>query len=82
MDQKTIRENGLDLSYIIDAYTILKEQGMEAGFFRRFFDLLMGQRYIREMIEQGATAAEIKAQWQADVESFKQQRKPYLLYEE
>ncbi len=55
---------------------------MEQGFFRRFFDLLMGQRYIREMIEEGATAADIKAQWQADVESFKQQRKPYLLYAE
>ena len=82
MDQKQIRENGLDLSYIIDAYTILKEQGMEQGFFRRFFDLLMGQRYIREMIEEGASAADIKAQWQADVEAFKQQRKPYLLYAE
>jgi uncharacterized protein YbbC (DUF1343 family) len=82
MDQKQIRENGLDLSYIIDAYTILKEQGMEQGFFRRFFDLLMGQRYIREMIEEGASAADIKARWQADVEAFQQQRKPYLLYAE
>ena len=82
LDQKTIRENGLDLSYIIDAYTILKEQGMEQGFFRRFFDLLMGQRYIRQMIEEGASAAEIKAKWQADVEAFKLQRKPYLLYAE
>ena len=82
IDQKDIRENGLDLSYIIDAYTILKEQGMEQGFFRRFFDLLMGQRYIREMIEEGASAADIKAKWQADVEAFKQQRKPYLLYAE
>ena len=82
LDQKTIRENGLDLSYIIDAYTVLKEQGMEQGFFRRFFDLLMGQRYIRQMIEEGASAADIKAKWQADVEAFKLQRKPYLLYAE
>ena len=42
----------------------------------------MGQRYIREMIEEGASAADIKAKWQADVEAFKQQRKPYLLYAE
>ena len=82
MDQQEIRNKGLDLSYVIDAYTIMKEQGLEAGFFRRFFDLLMGQRYIREMIEEGATEPEIRAMWQADVAAFKQQRKPYLLYAE
>ena len=82
LPQEQIRQNGLDLSYIIDAYTILKEQGMEQGFFRRFFDLLMGQRYIREMIEEGASAADIRAKWQADDEAFLQQRKPYLLYAE
>ena len=72
----------MDLSYVIDAYTILKEQGMEMGFFRRFFDLLLGQTWVREMIEDGATAAEIKARWAPDVEAFRQQRKPYLLYAE
>ena len=55
---------------------------MEMGFFRRFFDLLLGQRYVREMIEEGATAEEIKARWQPDVEAFKELRKPYLLYAE
>ena len=50
--------------------------------FRRFFDLLLGQRYVREMIEEGATAEEIKARWQPDVEAFKELRKPYLLYAE
>jgi uncharacterized protein YbbC (DUF1343 family) len=34
------------------------------------------------MIEQGKSADEIKAMWQADVAKFKKQRKPYLLYEE
>jgi uncharacterized protein YbbC (DUF1343 family) len=34
------------------------------------------------MIKQGKTAAEIKATWADDVESFKQQRRPYLLYAE
>ena len=37
---------------------------------------------MREMIEEGATAEEIKARWQPDVEAFKELRKPYLLYAE
>jgi len=34
------------------------------------------------MIASGASADEIKATWQDDVARFKEQRKPYLLYEE
>ena len=82
MPKEEIFKRGMDLTYVIDAYTCLKEQGMEMGFFRRFFDLLLGQRYVREMIEEGATAEEIKARWQPDVEAFKELRKPYLLYAE
>ena len=82
MPWEEIWEKGLDLSYVIDAYTLLKEAGKADGFFRRFFDLLLGQTYVREMIISGASAQEIKAKWAPDVESFKQQRKPYLLYEE
>ena len=37
---------------------------------------------VREMIAQGMSAEEIKATWQGDVELFKVQRKPYLLYAE
>jgi uncharacterized protein YbbC (DUF1343 family) len=34
------------------------------------------------MIEHGKSAAEIRATWQNEVEKFKQQRRPYLLYSE
>jgi hypothetical protein len=34
------------------------------------------------MILAGATAEQIKARWSEDVERFKEQRRPYLLYEE
>jgi uncharacterized protein YbbC (DUF1343 family) len=51
-------------------------------FFRSFFEKLIGDGNIRTMIEQGATAEEIRATWADDVEKFKQQRKPYLLYAE
>ena len=51
-------------------------------FFRSFFELLIGTDYVRKMIKEGKSAEEIKARWKDDVEKFKVQRKPYLLYEE
>ena len=53
-------------------------------FFRngRFFDLLAGNGWIRQMIKDGATSEDLKKAWAPDVEQFLSQRKPYLLYEE
>ena len=36
---------------------------------------------VRKMIEDGCSAEQISKCWQADVETFKKQRKPYLLYD-
>ena len=79
---------GIDLRYVIDAYRRLGTDlsgnfvanGASTPFFRHFFDLLTGQAYVREMIEAGASAAEIRARWQSDVEKFAARRRPYLLY--
>ena len=76
-DDKYIRKQGIDLSYVIDAY---KNLNIGSRFFTSFFDLLAGCSYIREMIEQGCDADEIKARWQDDVTKFKKQRAPYLIY--
>ena len=76
-DDKYIRIQGIDLSYVIDAY---KNLNIGSKFFTSFFDLLAGCSYIREMIEQGCDADEIKARWQDDVTKFKKQRAPYLIY--
>ena len=74
-----IISKGLDLSYVIDAYNHIEEH---EGFFRSFFELLIGRGDIRGMIEEGKTAEEIKATWAQDVEDFKVLRRKYLLYEE
>ena len=74
-----IREKGFDLSYIIDAYHNL---GIGEKFFTPFFEKLVGVDYIREDIMAGKSADVIKTKWADDVERFKQQRRPYLLYEE
>lgn len=76
-DDKYIRKQGIDLSYVIDAY---KNLNIGSKFFTSFFDLLAGCSYVREMIEQGCDADEIKARWQDDVTKFKKQRSPYLIY--
>ena len=47
---------------------------------KEFFEKLIGDGSIRGMIARGMTADEIKATWADDVEIFKIQRKPYLLY--
>lgn len=70
---------GINLEYLIDAY---RDLGMGDKFFRSFFELLIGRGDIRQMIEDGKSAAEIKKTWSADVEKFKEQRRPYLLYAE
>lgn len=79
MSNETIWRRGVDLTYLIDAYRNLN---LGDHFFRPFFELLVGTDYVRKMIEQGCSADEIKQCWQEDVQRFKQQRKPYLLYEE
>ncbi|MDR2621422.1 MAG: DUF1343 domain-containing protein [Dysgonamonadaceae bacterium] len=74
---ETIREEGLNLRYVIDAYNHHPEK---EKFFSPFFEKLIGVDYVRKMIIAGKTAGEIKTRWQPDVEKFKIQRKPYLLY--
>ncbi len=73
---------GINLEYVIDAYRNLTKNGHQFYLKSNFFDLLMGTTRVRQLIAEGKSADEIKATWQADVELFKAQRKPYLLYEE
>ena len=80
---------GLTLEYLIDAYRCMNvpvdqffDNGYKYAGAKVFFEKLIGDESIRGMIEKGMSAEEIKATWADDVEAFKVQRKPYLLYEE
>lgn len=79
LSQQDIRENGFDLSHVIDAYCNLN---LGDKFFTPFFEKLTGVDYIRQDIIAGKSAREIKAKWSCDVLKFRKQRRPYLLYEE
>lgn len=73
-------EQGVNLEYLIDAYRSIG--GVGNKFFTPFFEKLIGRGDIRRMIEHGKSADEIKATWAGDVERFRKQRRPYLLYKE
>lgn len=79
LDEAAVRRQGLDLSYLVEAYRNLN---IGDRFFTPFFEKLIGVDYVRQMIEAGNDAEDIKAKWQRDVENFKKQRHKYLLYKE
>lgn len=78
--QEVIRANGVDLSYIVDAYKRMAPSG-EKFWNGSFFEKLIGVDYVRSMIEEGATAEEIEARWEEDVKNFLPKRAKYLIYE-
>jgi len=77
LTDEEILKKGIDLTYLIDVY---RNMNMDDHFFRSFFEKLIGVDYVRKMILEGKSADEIKAMWAGDVEKFKVQRKPYLIY--
>lgn len=79
LDDETIIAGGINLEYLIDAYNAL---GLGDKFFTSFFEKLVGDPAIRAKIEAGETPEQIKAGWADDVQRFRKQRKPYLLYAE
>ena len=72
------RMTGFSLQYVIDACADL---GLGESFFTPMFEKLIGVGWIREMILDGATDAEIRARWEPEAAAFRQLRAKYLLYE-
>lgn len=74
------RLSRIDLSYIVDAYRRFPDKKAFWLGGGAFFDKLMGQKRIRQLIIDGQDASAIEATWQQDVARFIEQRRPYLLY--
>lgn len=79
VDCEEVIAEGFNLEYVIDAY---HKTDLGEKFFTPFFEKLTGVEYIRTMIIEGKTAAEIRERWQDDVRRFKTLRRKYLLYQE
>jgi uncharacterized protein YbbC (DUF1343 family) len=80
LDLRTENAHGLNLSYLITAYSKLSKNNIT--FFERadFMDKLAGTNKLRLAIEAGQSEAQIKQSWQQGLKAFKKQRAPYLLY--
>ncbi|TMN81939.1 MULTISPECIES: DUF1343 domain-containing protein [unclassified Pseudoalteromonas] len=80
LDLRTENTHGLNLSYLITAYSKLTKNNIT--FFERadFMDKLAGTNKLRLAIEAGQSAEQIKQGWQSGLTRFKTQRAPYLLY--
>lgn len=86
---RQIWDEKINLEYVIDAYHALQEQNPGISFFGQpdgsghyWIDILFGTDRVRRMIEEGDGPREIEQSWQTEVEAFKEQRRPYLLYKE
>jgi uncharacterized protein YbbC (DUF1343 family) len=80
LDLRQTNITGLNLTYLINAYTELSKNNI--SFFERadFMDKLAGTNKLRLAIEAGQSEAQVKQSWQAGLVQFKAQRAPYLLY--
>lgn len=67
-----------DVEYLLQMY----RESDHATFFLKsnFFEKLAGTGRLRKQIESGATAKEIRASWEPELDQFKTMREKYLLY--
>lgn len=80
LDLRTSDIDGVDLSLLVSAYQLASAQDVAFFTSTSFFDKLAGTDTLRLALEQGLSARQIQAQWQADLEQFEQSRQPYLIY--
>lgn len=77
-DLRTIKRlNEVRLDWLIEAYNATPDKNT---FFNDFFKKLAGTTKLQEQIEQGMSDADIKETWKQGLESFKETRQKYVLY--
>lgn len=68
---------GINLEWLLSAYNDYPDK---KAFFNSYFDVLASGPVLREQIQKGMTADEIKASWKEGLEKFGAIRAKYLLY--
>ena len=74
---KLVPKGELNLDWIISAYNDFPQKDK---FFTPYFDVLAGGPVLREQIQKGMTAKQIRATWKKGLKSFGKIREKYLLY--
>ncbi len=75
--QKLVPKPEINLDWIINAYNDFPQKDK---FFTPYFDVLAGGPILREQIQKGMSAKEIRTSWKKGLESFGKIREKYLLY--
>jgi len=74
---KIKKVNRLELKWLIKAYANTSDKTV---FFNDFFTKLAGTKKLQEQIIEGVSEKEIRKSWEADLNTFKEMRKKYLIY--
>ncbi len=74
---KLVPKGEINLDWIISAYNDFPHKDK---FFIPYFDVLAGGPVLREQIQKGMTASQIRASWKDGLKKFAKIRKKYLLY--
>lgn len=77
MAENIVPQPGLNLDWIIAAY---RDYPQKENFFTSYFDVLAGGPVLRQQIQDGMTAKEIRKSWKDGLSRFAMVRKKYLLY--
>lgn len=75
---KLVPRPELNLEWLINAY---KDFPKKEKFFNSYFDVLAGGPVLREQIQKGMSAGDIRATWKDGLAKFSKIRERYLLYE-
>lgn len=74
---KIKKVNRLELKWLIKAYENTSDKTV---FFNDFFTKLAGTKKLQEQIIEGVSDKEIRKSWEANLNTFKEMRKSYLIY--
>ena len=72
-----IQSKDIDLQYLIEMYDAYKNK---EEFFNPMFDLLAGNKKLKEQIKQNINQEKIKQGWQKDLQDYLKIRNKYLMY--
>lgn len=72
-----INSQDIELEEIIEMYNYFPQKDK---FFNRMFDLLTGDKTIKEQIKQGKSADDIRKTWEEDLRNYEKIRQKYLMY--
>ncbi len=78
IEDKLVPSPEINLQWIIDAYNDYPDK---ESYFTPYFDRLAAGTTLREQIQKGMTADEIRASWKKGLEEFGKIREKYLLYD-